>query len=72
MSAAKNALALFEGLVPREQHLTNPSSPFVGLSQRTLLRFEPAGMPVIRRGRKIRLYDVGELRRWLTQNSGGP
>jgi len=67
MSATKNALELFDGLVPRRQLLTDPSSPFAGLSERTLLRFEAAGMPVIRQGRKIRLYDVGKIHRWLTR-----
>jgi hypothetical protein len=66
MAVADYGSKLFEGLASREQLLTDPSSPFLHLSKRTLLRFEAAGLPVIRRGRKVRLYDLAEVRRWLT------
>jgi hypothetical protein len=72
MAADQLRSRLFEGFASREQLLTDPSSPFVDLSKRTLLRFEAAGLPVIRRGRKVRLYDLAQVRRWLTgQGDGG-
>jgi hypothetical protein len=66
MAAEDYGSKLFEGFASREQLLTDPSSPFLHLSKRTLLRFEAAGLPVIRRGRKVRLYDLAQVRRWLT------
>jgi hypothetical protein len=62
----------FGGLVSRKRLITDPASPFVGLSERTILRFEAAGMPVIRCGRKVRLYDVTAVRRWLTSEEVAP
>jgi hypothetical protein len=66
MSTKHQGSKLFDGFASREQLLSDPSSPFAHLSKRTLLRFEAAGLPVIRRGRKIRLYDLAQVRGWLT------
>jgi phage terminase Nu1 subunit (DNA packaging protein) len=39
----------------------------LGVSKRTIRRYELAGLPVVRRG-QLRLYDVEVTRRWLLSN----
>jgi hypothetical protein len=50
---------LMEGMVTRDQ-----LEKELSCSRRTVIRFEAAGLPVLRIGKK-RLYEVAKVREWL-------
>lgn len=56
---ATAATEVLSGLANRAQ-----LARVLGVGQRTIIRYEHQGLPVIRRGR-MRLYDVEQTRLWL-------